>query len=71
MAKIVIKPNAKVQQIFEDLEQYLEFCQAYGYKYDESELYNQRSYVFRQFAKFASGKFAKDQWSELIGNTPR
>jgi hypothetical protein len=71
MAKIAIKPNAKVQQIFEDLEQYLEFCQAYGYKYDESELYNQRSYVFRQFAKFASGKFAKDQWADLIGNTPR
>lgn len=71
MAKIAIKPNAKVQQLFEDLEQYLAFCQDFGYKFNEAELYNQRSYVFRQFAKHMSGKPVKDQWSELIGSTPR
>lgn len=71
MAKQTFQPNPRVRQIFDDLEKYLEFCQDFGYKYDEADLYNQRSYVFRQFAKFASGKFAKDQWQELIGNTPR
>jgi hypothetical protein len=69
MAKIQIQSNAKVRQIFDDLEKYLAFCQDFGYKYDEADLYNQRSYVFRQFAKFASGKDAKNQWSELIART--
>jgi hypothetical protein len=36
----------------------------FGYKYNESELYDQRSYVYRQYTKFATGKFAKDQWQE-------
>lgn len=66
MAKPQIKHNPKVAQIFNDLEHYLEFCQDYGYKYDEATLYDMRSYVFRQFTKYLGGKFAKDQWVEAI-----
>lgn len=69
MAKQHYQPNPKVRQIFDDLEKYLEFCQDFGYKFDEADLYNQRSYVFRQFAKFSTGKFAKDQWQELIARS--
>jgi hypothetical protein len=36
----------------------------FGYKYNESELYDQRSYVYRQYTKFATGKGARDQWQE-------
>lgn len=64
MAKTQIKPNAKVNQIFEDLEKYLDFCKEYGYKYDEADLYNQRSYVYRQFTKFATSRPVKNQWVE-------
>lgn len=71
MAKPQVQSNPRVKQIFEDLEQYLEFCQDYGYKFDESDLYNQRSYIYRQFTKAVTGKPVKDQWAELIGNTPR
>ena len=49
-------------QVFEDLENYLNFCRAYGYKYDESDLYSQRSYAYRQFQKLVAGKPAKNQW---------
>lgn len=49
--------------IFDDLEKYLDFCREYGYKYDEADLYNQRSFAFRQFSKFCTGKPAKDMWS--------
>ena len=56
-------------QLFEDLEKYLSFCQDFGYKYDEAELYNQRSFVYRQFLKFTTGKPVKDQWAELIART--
>ena len=66
MAKQQFQSNPRVRQIFEDLEKYLEFCQDFGYKFDEAEMYNMRSYVYRQYNKFATGKGAKDQWAELI-----
>jgi hypothetical protein len=69
MAKYQVQPNHKVRQIFDDLEKYLAFCQDYGYKFDEADLYNQRSYVFRQFAKFSTGRDAKDGWAELIARS--
>jgi hypothetical protein len=71
MAKHNFQPNPRVRQIFEDLEAYLEFCQDFGYKFDESSLYDMRSYVYRQHTKQLTGKWPKDQWAELIGNTPR
>jgi hypothetical protein len=62
MARPTIKPNHRVMQVFEDLEQYLRFCQDFGYKYDEKDLYNWKSYAYQQFNKHAQGKFAKDMW---------
>lgn len=53
----------KVQQIFEDLENYLDFCRDFGYKFDEADLYSQKSFAFRQFTKFVAGKPAKDMWA--------
>lgn len=64
MAKNQIQSNPRVQQLFEDLEKYLDFCKDYGYKYDEATLYDMRSFAFRQFQKFVAGKSAKDQWLE-------
>jgi hypothetical protein len=64
MAKQTFQSNPRVRQLFEDLENYLEFCVEYGYKYNEAELYDQRSYVYRQYTKFATGKFARNQWQE-------
>lgn len=49
-------------QIFDDLDNYLNFCREYGYKFDEADLYSQRSYAYRQFQKFVSGKPARNQW---------
>lgn len=51
-------------RLFDDLENYREFCADYGYKFDESTLYDMRNYVFQQFSKFSSGKNFKDQWYE-------
>jgi hypothetical protein len=64
MAKATFTSNPKVRQIQNDLELYLEFCADYGYKYDESTLYNMRSYVFQQYMKHAGGKSAKNIWLE-------
>ena len=64
MAKPNIQPNAKTSQILDDLERFLEFCQDYGYRFNESDLYNWKSYAFQQFNKFQQGKTVKDMWAE-------
>lgn len=64
MARPTFKPNHRVTQVFDDLEQYLRFCQDYGYKYDEKDLYNWKSYAYQQFNKRIQGKHAKDMWSQ-------
>jgi uncharacterized protein YfaQ (DUF2300 family) len=66
MAKPTFQPNPRVRQIFEDLEKYMEFCQDFGYKFDESTLYDMRSFAYRQHQKNLAGKPAKDSWQEAI-----
>jgi hypothetical protein len=63
MGKLVLKHNPRVTAIFDDLEQYLGFCQDFGYRFNEADLYNWRSYAYQQFNKHLQGKFAKDMWS--------
>ena len=36
MAKPTFKPNPRVEAIFDDLQQFLEFCQNYGYRYTKA-----------------------------------
>jgi len=66
MAKPTFQPNPKVAQIFEDLEKYKEFCVDYGYKFDESTLYDMRSFAYRQHQKQLAGKPAKSNWDDLV-----
>lgn len=60
MANLNNKSN--VNQIFNDLELYRNFCRDYGYKFDERDLYSGQSYVWRQYQKSLAGKPVKDQW---------
>lgn len=68
MSKNERKSNHLVNQIFNDLEGYLNFCRDYGYKFDESDLYSNRSFAYRQYTKFLSGKEPKDMW-EIDGKS--
>jgi hypothetical protein len=63
MRESATKINPKINAIHDELEKYLEFCREYGYRYDERDLYNWRSYAYQQFNKYAQGKPAKDMWS--------
>jgi len=51
-----------INQVFNDLDSYRMFCRDHGYRFNEAELYNQKSYVYRQFQKFVAGKPVKNQW---------
>jgi hypothetical protein len=64
MAKPSFKSNPRVAEIFNDLEVFLEFCQDYGYRYNESDLYNFKSYAWQQYNKYSQGKNARDMWAE-------
>ena len=64
MAKPPIKSNPRVAEIFDHLEMFQEFCQDYGYRYNESDLHNFKSYAWQQYSKYAQGKNAKNMWDE-------
>jgi hypothetical protein len=64
MAKPTIKPNPKTTQILDDLEQFLDFCRNYGYKFNEADLYNWKSYAYQQFNKLQQGKSVKNMWMQ-------
>jgi hypothetical protein len=69
MAKIKHTTNPRVTEIFNDLEQYLDFCRTHGYRYNEADLGNWKSYSYQQFNKFLQGKPAKNMWDQLIRQT--
>lgn len=64
MSKPAIKPNPKAMQILEDLDKFREFVVDYGYRFNEADLYNFKSYAWQQYSKFTSGKSAKNMWDE-------
>jgi hypothetical protein len=64
MAKPTFKSNPRVIEIQDDLEKLLEFCQDHGYRYNEADLYNFKSYAWQQYNKYSQGKNAKNMWDE-------
>jgi hypothetical protein len=64
MGKISVRSNPVVDQIFDELERLQEFCQEYGYRYNEADLRNFKSYAWQQYTKYSQGKNAKNMWWE-------
>jgi hypothetical protein len=64
MAKIAIKHNPRVIEIFEDLDKLRDFCVDYGYRFNEADLNNFKSYAWQQYSKYSQGKNAKNMWDE-------
>ena len=64
MGKPTLRSNPRVAEIFENLAQFQEFCQDYGYRYNEADLYNFKSYAWQQYNKYSQGKNAKNMWDE-------
>ena len=64
MGKREYRPNLRALQTLEDLSRFLEFCVEYGYRYNESDLYNFKAYAWQQYNKFSQGKNAKNMWVE-------
>jgi hypothetical protein len=55
-----IKPE--VEKIFDDLEQFREFCVEFGHVYDERNLYNYHTTAFQDFSRWREGKHVRNRW---------
>lgn len=55
--------NPVVKKVFDDLDRYRDFCIAFGYRFDESDLYNHKSNNYRSFQRALSGKPIRNQWA--------
>ena len=64
MARPNYQSNPQVAVIFDELEKFLEFCQDFGYRFNENDLFNFKSYAWQQYNKFSQGKNAKNMWVE-------
>lgn len=64
MGKVHYKVNPRAIAAQEELAKFLEFCRDYGYRYNESDLFNFKSYAWQQYNKFTQGKNAKNMWAE-------
>ena len=64
MGKREYRPNPRALAIMEDLDNFREFCVDYGYRYNEGDLYNFKSYAWQQYNKYIQGKNAKNMWVE-------
>ena len=64
MGKQHYKPSFKSIAVQDDLAKFLEFCVEYGYRFNEGDLYNFKSYAWQQYNKFVQGKNAKNMWVE-------
>jgi hypothetical protein len=64
MGKRDFRPTPRTLAVQDDLDKFLTFCVEYGYRYNESDLYNFKSYAWQQYNKYIQGKNAKNMWTE-------
>lgn len=64
MGKPAIQHNYVVAEIFAELEKFHEFCKDFGYRFNEADLRNFKSYAWQQYSKYTQGKNAKNMWWE-------
>lgn len=48
-----------VKQIFDDLDKYRDFCRYEGKSFNEADLYNNKSYVWKAYQKYLGWLRAK------------
>ena len=64
MGKPQHRLNPRALAIMDDLDLFREFCVDFGYRFNEADLYNFKSYAWQQYNKFSQGKNAKNMWDE-------
>jgi hypothetical protein len=60
-----LRMKPEVSQIFEDLEEYLDFCKYFGHVYNEADLYNDRG-PWGELQRAKNGKHVRNNWSQFL-----
>ena len=66
--KKYLRMKPEVENIFDSLDEYREFCVRQGYFFDENDLGIERS-PYGDFMRTKRGKWPRDNWGWLIKNT--
>ena len=56
--------KATVDAIFDQLDQYREFCVNYGYSYNPAHLNKENNGTFKEFVKLQRGREPRNRWTE-------
>ena len=56
--------NRNVNRVFNDLDDYRAFCVAFGYIFDEKDLYKRNSLGYVQYERYRRGDSFVDRWAE-------
>jgi len=56
--------KATVDAIFDQLEQYREFCVNYGYAYNPAHLNKENNGTYKEFVKLQRGREPRNRWIE-------
>ena len=59
--KKYLRMKPEVAKIFEELEEYRNFCVDHGHIFNEADLGNERS-PYADFQRYRKGKTVKDNW---------
>jgi len=66
MAKPTFKTNPRTQQVLEDLDLYREFCQDFGYRWNEADLYNFRSMRSNNLTSLPKAKLLRINGTRML-----
>jgi hypothetical protein len=63
--KKYFREKPEVTKIFDDLDEYREFCVRQGYSFNEADLYNDRS-PYGDYLRTKKGKWPRDNWGYAL-----
>jgi len=53
-----------IKDIFTDLDRLKLFCRDHGFRFNENDLYNPKTFIWQQYMKFMAGKNCRNNWIE-------
>ena len=65
-----LRMKPEVNKIFDDLDEYRNFCVRQGYSFNVADLYNDRS-PYGDLTRSKKGKIPRDNWAYAIRNAKR
>jgi len=66
MADKVNPRRLSVNKIYDQLEVFRDFCSYHGYRYDEADCWNIKSFQWQQYLKVEKGNLPVNNWLDQL-----